>query len=148
MTLTYQTSPTKDELLFTACATAINLDAVVGSVVVTPDIMGSASVPLSRWLRYQLDVTGSPSDAWDASFRIWIAANRGATPRASRGPAPSPPVRQNGKTCSCDATTGGSRPIAPPPRIARNAGASGRLDVQWPGAYSMGTTGGRDPAAP
>ena len=131
VTLTYQASPTKDDVLFTGVATAINLDTVVGSVVITPVLKANATVPLSRWLRYQLGVTGTPTAAWDASFRIWIAANIGATPRQLRARMPAPPIRQNGKSCSCDANKGGSQPLSP--ALTARTGAPTGITAGRPG---------------
>ena len=124
VTLTYLTSPTKDEVLFLPVLLAggtvasVVLDTVAGSnppVAITSATKENAVRPLARWLRFQLSVDGTPSTSWNATFRIWVAANIGATPKQLRGRMPAPPVRQNGKSCSCDSKTGGSPPIAPSP---------------------------------
>jgi hypothetical protein len=112
VSMVYQTAPTKDDALFTAVATVSALSST--TVTVTKALMSSASVPLSRWLRWQL--TNSASTSWDATFRIWIAANIGPHPLRPRIQAP--PTRQSGKSCNGDCSKGGSRPInAPPPRV-------------------------------
>lgn len=84
--LAYQTSPTKDDSLFTSIVAAFN---VATGVTTTLMLNGTASTPISRWLRWQLTVTGSPSSAWDATFRVFIAANivgRGRTGAAVKAP--------------------------------------------------------------
>jgi len=72
-TLTYQTSPTLDDGLFQPLASAITLAAST-TPVVTQVLMLSASVPLARYVRWQLAVAGGAS-AYDATFRIVVAAN-------------------------------------------------------------------------
>jgi hypothetical protein len=114
VTLAYQTAPTKDELLFTTSG-SVNL-AAGSTPVITTVLMSSASVPLARWLRWQLTASGSTS-TFDATFRLWIAANIG--PHPLRPKTSSPPLRQNGKSCNGDCQKGGSRPTAgymPPSR--------------------------------
>src|SRR5438105_1472522 len=69
-TLKIQTSPVKDEIMFQDMYSAA---AAVG--VVAPPIkvlMSAASVPLARYVRWQL-VGGAAT--WDLTFRILIAAN-------------------------------------------------------------------------
>ncbi len=107
ITMTYQTAPTKDESLFQPVIAAINMSA--GLVKVSPGLMSSASVPNARWLRWVLSATGAPTSSWDATFRLWIAANLGVNFQAG---LPSPPLRPNGKSCKGDCQKGGSTPIA------------------------------------
>jgi hypothetical protein len=83
VTMTYQTCPTADEVMFAAVTAAFNITS--GTVTVTPMLKETTSVPLGRWLRWQLGVTGTPTGPWDASFRIWIAANAGARSRGGAG---------------------------------------------------------------
>jgi hypothetical protein len=71
-TLTYQTSPTLDEPIFQAMTTGLAL-AASASPVVTQVFMLSATVPLARYVRWQLTVGGAAS--YDATFRIMVAAN-------------------------------------------------------------------------
>lgn len=69
----YQTSPTKDESLFTNLA---SVPLVSVGVTVTPMIkvaMPRAAPTLARWLRWNVHVT---SGTWNVTFRIWLAANR------------------------------------------------------------------------
>jgi hypothetical protein len=84
--MAYQTSPTKDDSLFQAVVTAFNVATGVTTTVMLKDSV--TGVPLCRWLRWQLTVTGTPTSTWDATFRIFIAANvvgRGGRPKAARG---------------------------------------------------------------
>ncbi len=70
-TIAFQTSPTKDESLFTSIVTATTLAASATPTVVKA-LLASATVPIARYLRWQL--TG-PSGTWDATFRVLVAAN-------------------------------------------------------------------------
>jgi hypothetical protein len=108
VTMTYQTCPTADEVLFAAATAAFNVTS--GSVSVTKMLKETTTVPLGRWLRWRLGVTGSPTGTWDATFRIWIAANMGARSRsgASAMQRPGMPQRQmmpsassQGSGCGC-----------------------------------------------
>jgi hypothetical protein len=111
VTLQYQTSTTKDESLFAnVLGAAINLDVIAGTVQVSKVLSSAASIPLARWLRWQLAVTGAPTAAWDATLRVWVAANIG--PHPLRPKINAPPIRPNGKSCNGDCQKGGSAPIA------------------------------------
>jgi hypothetical protein len=73
-TLTYQTSPTSDDSLFQAIATAITLTAATTPVVTSVLMLTAAlagTTPLARFVRWQLN--GTPP--WDATLRILVAAN-------------------------------------------------------------------------
>lgn len=106
VTLTYQTSPTADEILFAPLTTAVTLTS--GSVTVTKMLASAATVPIGRWLRWQLAVTGVPTLAWDATFRVWIAANVGVGRRGAAAAAramltdraPAMSVPSSSGTCS------------------------------------------------
>jgi len=80
--ISYETSPSKDEDLFTNMATAVTL---VTGVTATKMLKASATVPLARWVRWKLAAT-TISGSWDAYFRVWLACNRagrkGAIPLA------------------------------------------------------------------
>jgi hypothetical protein len=75
-----QTSPCRDEAYFLSMISAspnngINLSGAV-SPSVTVLLKDNALTPLSRWLRWQVNVgSQTPTQVWDATFRIWIAAN-------------------------------------------------------------------------
>jgi hypothetical protein len=77
VTMGYQTSPTRDDALFTTMtgvAGPVPVNLALG-VTVTPIINGGTFASLARYLRWQLGVTGVPNAAWDATFRVFIAAN-------------------------------------------------------------------------
>jgi len=69
--ITFQTSPTKDESLFTAIATATTLSASASPTVVKATL-ALAVTPLARYVRWQI---GSGTSTWDATFRVLVAAN-------------------------------------------------------------------------
>jgi hypothetical protein len=151
VTLQYQTGTTKDEPLFASLlATAINLDTVVGAVTVSKFLMSSATIPLARWLRWQLAVTGAPSAAWDATFRLWIAANIGPHPLRPRINAP--PLRPNGKSCNGDCQKGGTAPaagmtmqqrLAQKQRYQRQSGGTSLTMAGAPPTTGSPTSGGK-----
>jgi hypothetical protein len=66
-----QTSPTKDESLFTNIATAVTLTASSSPQIAQGQI-SKALVPLARYVRWQI-VGGTTT--WDATFRVLVAAN-------------------------------------------------------------------------
>jgi hypothetical protein len=63
-----QTAPSKDEALFTAIVAA---QPMATAVSVLSALMASATVPLGRFVRWQIAGTGT----WDATFRIYVTAN-------------------------------------------------------------------------
>jgi len=73
-TITFQTSPSKDDSMFQALIAGY---AVPTGGVLTPAVLSafmvSATVPLARYVRWQL--TASTSGTWDASFRVLVSAN-------------------------------------------------------------------------
>jgi hypothetical protein len=69
--ISFQTSPTKDESLFTNIVAAANLVASA-SPAVTKGLLASATVPIARYLRWQII---GPSGTWDSTFRVLVAAN-------------------------------------------------------------------------
>lgn len=111
VTMSYEHAPTKDDSLFIPAVAAFNL---ANGLTVTKMLMAGGGVtPISRYLRWKLTVTGSPSTAWDATFRVWIAANMlGRTSRVApdtmqRIPRPTPTM-----------------PLAPTMRRLPNGGAT------------------------
>lgn len=70
-TITFQTSPAKDESLFQSCATASLTASSTPQVV--PVLLASAATPLARFLRWQ--IAGAVGGTWDATFRLIVAAN-------------------------------------------------------------------------
>jgi hypothetical protein len=92
--LAYQSAATKDEAFFLALASALSIAQGLTITTVRKD---TTATPLARWLRWQLSVSGSPTATWDATFRIFIAANAiGSKRAAATGPAfgsgPSTPL--------------------------------------------------------
>jgi hypothetical protein len=69
--ISFQTSPTKDDSLFTNVIASANL-AAASTPAVTKALLASATVPVARYLRWQ--ITG-PAGTWDATFCVLIAAN-------------------------------------------------------------------------
>jgi hypothetical protein len=114
--MAYQTSPTKDDSLFQAVTAAFN---VATGATVTAMLKDTTSVSLSRWLRWQLTVTGSPSSSWDATFRILVAANVvGRGGRAKAMAAVSPTTRSA-------ASSGPAGEASSAPSVPLHAQASG-----------------------
>jgi hypothetical protein len=72
VSIVYQTSPSKDESLWASMTGTIGL---VAGLTTTKILKDSATVPLARFVRWQLSAT-TPSGSWDAYFRIWLACNR------------------------------------------------------------------------
>jgi hypothetical protein len=68
-TITFQTSPTKDESLFQNIVTGTSM--VNNQVTAVKALMSGATVPLARYLRWQIN--GTPT--WDSTFRVFLAAN-------------------------------------------------------------------------
>jgi hypothetical protein len=65
-----QTAPARDDSLFLAMVTNVTLAVATAPTVVQAFAM-QANVPIAWWLRWQL--SGTPP--WDATFRIFVAAN-------------------------------------------------------------------------
>lgn len=70
VTCTFQTSPTKDDALFTAMMAGFALSTA--SVNVTKVILTAATVPVARWVRWVLT---APAATWDTTFRSYVAGN-------------------------------------------------------------------------
>jgi hypothetical protein len=86
--IAYQSATTKDEAFFLGLASPIQVTQT--GLTVTTVTKDTTATPLARWLRWQLSISGSPTAIWDATFRIFIAANcigsqahRSAAARAS-----------------------------------------------------------------
>ena len=72
VTLNFQTSPTKDEALFTNVTGGVGIAAATIRAGTDKALLGSATVPVARFLRWTLN---GPAAAWDMTFRIYVAAN-------------------------------------------------------------------------
>lgn len=70
VTLTFETSPGRDEVLFQACVAAFTL---VTGTAVKNCFLTTATVPVSNWTRWKL--AGPQSVLWDATFRVMAAGN-------------------------------------------------------------------------
>jgi hypothetical protein len=129
--MAYQTAPTKDDTLFQAVVAAFNVATGVTTTVMLKD---SATVSVSRWLRWQLTVTGGPSSTWDAVFRIFIAANVVGRGRRANAGAMTAALRAR-------ATSG--------PAGVASAGPSAPLHLQPTGGASLGsaTAGSANPVS-
>jgi hypothetical protein len=75
-TLNIDTAPARDESLFASMVSIASLVAAP-TPVVKPALLllASTTVPLARWVRWRLSSNAGASVAWDATFRIWVAAN-------------------------------------------------------------------------
>jgi hypothetical protein len=105
--LTYQTAPSKDAALFVPAAGAI---VVANGTTITSMLKASAVTPMSRWLRWQLSVTGTPTSAWDAVFRIFISAM--AAPGCRQIPVPTSMPATAVQTIALGQTYAGVAPLA------------------------------------
>lgn len=79
-TLSYETCPTTDDVLFAAAVAPFLPAPGVQVNVVHRD---TAGVPLARWLRWQL--AEAPSSTWDITFRVWVSASRERFPTRQSG---------------------------------------------------------------
>jgi hypothetical protein len=72
----FQTSPTKDDTLFTAivAATTFTASAVQVYQVILSKTTGS-QVPLARYVRWVVTSAVGSGVTWDATFRVLVAAN-------------------------------------------------------------------------
>lgn len=73
VTLTLQTSPTKDEVFFLTPATGLTQVTPVAAGTLAPrPVLISAATPLARYVRWHLT---SVTATWDVTFRIIVSAN-------------------------------------------------------------------------
>lgn len=89
--LTFQTAPAKDESLFVAMASPVNLSA---GLIVVPMLAPLAAAPLSRYLRWRLSPSATTATPWDVTFRCIVAANRPGRRRRPTTSTASQPVLQ------------------------------------------------------
>jgi hypothetical protein len=87
--LDVQTSPSRDDMYFLTMVGGSGITLVTQSLPTVKKLTKEvAAVPVSRWLRWKLNVGAqTPNQAWAATFRIWIAANYRAS-HSSAGDAP------------------------------------------------------------
>ena len=67
----FQTAPIKEDGLFTSVAGGM-ADVTLSSVTNPTRVLITSSVPIARYVRWQLS---GPGSAWDATFRVLVAAN-------------------------------------------------------------------------
>ncbi len=75
VTITFQTALTKDESLFTLITTGTALVAATTPTIIKA-LLTTGGTPVARFCRWTL--TG-PASVWDASFRVYVAANSPGT---------------------------------------------------------------------
>jgi hypothetical protein len=75
--LNLETSPTLDEMFFTAVVPPIALAASTMPLVVKT-LRARTTAPLARYLRWRLNTTTNLAGTWDATFRVRVAASRTA----------------------------------------------------------------------
>jgi hypothetical protein len=76
ITVNYETAPLKDESLFTAMVAGPVVTAASTTATITKVLLSqNPTCPLARWVRWRLAVTGTPTAAWDMTFRISASAN-------------------------------------------------------------------------
>ena len=75
VTMKFETSPTKDEVLFQTMASTVV--SVASPITPLPKVILAAApaVPLATWVRWRLTPTGT-TGPWDVTFRLLAAANR------------------------------------------------------------------------
>jgi len=75
----YETSPSKDEVLF------LSMSSFPLGLTSTPYLTKVLSAqnpsrPLSKWIRWRLSLSGTPTGEWGATFRIHCSLNRSRVP--------------------------------------------------------------------
>src|SRR4051794_20544573 len=63
--MNYETSPTKDDSLFVAMTAASNIAAATTPAVTKILLSQNPTVPLGRWVRWRLSVSGAATSSWD-----------------------------------------------------------------------------------
>jgi hypothetical protein len=81
LTFALETSPSKDDGLFTAIIST----AAAVTVAAIPRHRDWATVPIARWLRWKLTVGGTVTSTPDITFRYWVAAVSGTGARRGWG---------------------------------------------------------------
>lgn len=72
----YQTSPLKDDYLFTNMMSGVAITAALTTPTVTKVLLSqNPTCPLARWVRWNLSVVGTATASWDMTFRILAACN-------------------------------------------------------------------------
>ena len=83
LTWYYETSPSKDNNLFTPMVNNAITSLTPGLQTLQKVILASGpSVPLATWVRWRLSPSGTGTP-WDATFRILVSANKVIRGRAA-----------------------------------------------------------------
>lgn len=72
VSINFETAPAKEDGLFVAMRSAAPFTAGSQTTQTFPALLTSASVPVSRWMRWK--VTATSTTQWDITFRIWASA--------------------------------------------------------------------------
>src|SRR5580704_17595683 len=91
LTLNLETSPIKDETLFTPVGVSSAGYSITAAVMTPPkqwqailSTIGSTGTPISRWVRWHL-VQASATAAWDTTFRVLMSCNQLFSPAMGGG---------------------------------------------------------------
>jgi hypothetical protein len=139
--LDIQTAPVRDELYFLSMigGTIPGQALTSTSGTLTPTVLNLArdfaALPVSRWLRWKVTTGGvTPSQVWDITFSIWIAANfrMGAAVRRARGQGP---MRGTGRPMQpgmpgSPAPGNGGRPLFPPSAVWQGSRGPGNPNAR------------------
>jgi hypothetical protein len=75
ITITYETAPLKDEVLFVAMGATTVSGPIMTPPTLTKVILSQLpNQPLCRWVRWRL-VQGGATGTWDVTFRVLLSAN-------------------------------------------------------------------------
>jgi hypothetical protein len=75
LTIAYETSPAKDDSLFTPMVSAVTLVAGTSPLITKVLVSQNPTVPLARYVRWKLIPNGTPTGEYGACFRIFASAN-------------------------------------------------------------------------
>jgi hypothetical protein len=135
--LDLQTAPVRDELYFLSMIggspAGQALTAAGASLAPTVLNLGRdfAVVPVSRWLRWKLTTGGvTPTQSWDATFSIWIAANFRLGGDAARGRAQASGGNAPGVQTRLPRSAPGARMLLPPNTVWLGARGNGNPNVR------------------
>ena len=85
LTWYFETSPSKDNNLFTAmpAGSGLALTSLTPGLQTLQKVIlsnSSTTVPLATWVRWRVSPVNTSAQTWDATFRILVAANRVVRP--------------------------------------------------------------------
>lgn len=73
ITLSFETSPTKDDSLFQAMVSQTSL--APATPLLLKVLLSNATTPLATWVRWKLSPVSGSAGPWDVTFRVLVAAN-------------------------------------------------------------------------